>query len=121
MRKIKLTRESVAMGDDVDAPHFMEIEIQPAWTIIEILKSIINSGYLPGINGGKATWSVAINRPIAVLTQENSEFPMLICLPEYPYQGTKGFVEIQHIHFSYHAQKNPNEVYDVLSRFKIKP
>ncbi|WP_194768726.1 hypothetical protein [Tamlana sp. I1] len=61
MKKIKLTRESVAMGDDVDAPHFLEIEIGPTWTIIEILKNIIKINYLPKISGGKATWSVAIN------------------------------------------------------------
>ncbi len=120
MKNIKLTRESVAMGDDIDAPHFEEIEIQPNWTIKKILKSIIKSEYLPRISGGKATWSVAINEPIAVLTQENSESPMLICLPDYPYQGTKGFVDIEHIHFNYHAQKKPIEVFEVLSRFNIK-
>ena len=41
MKKIKLTRESVAMGDDVEAPHFLEIEIHPNWTILEILKQIL--------------------------------------------------------------------------------
>jgi hypothetical protein len=120
MKKIKLTRESVAMSDDIDAPHFMEIEIQPNWTITEILKYIIKSKYLPRISGGKATWSVAINEPIAVLTQENSQSPMLICYPEYPYQGTMGFVDIENIHFNYHAQKNPIEVLEVLREFNIK-
>ena len=121
MKKIKLTRESVAMSDDIDAPHFMEIEIQPNWTISEILKYIIKLKYLPKIDGGKATWSVAINEPIAVLTQENPESPILICLPEYPYQGTMGFKDIEHIHFNYHAQKKSSDVFDVLSRFKIRP
>ena len=40
MKKIKLTRDSVAMGDDVDAPHLLEIEIQSDWTILDILKHI---------------------------------------------------------------------------------
>ena len=39
MEKIKLTRESVSMGDDTDAPHVLEIEIQPNWTILEILNT----------------------------------------------------------------------------------
>lgn len=38
MKKIKLTRESVSMGDDIDLHHFLEIEIQQNWTILEILK-----------------------------------------------------------------------------------
>src|SRR5690606_39923641 len=83
MKKIKLTRESVAMGDDIDAPHFLEIDIEPNWTITEILKYISNINYLPKISGGRATWSVAINEPIAVLTQENPKEPLLICLPDY--------------------------------------
>jgi hypothetical protein len=120
MGKIKLTRESVSMGDDIDAPHFLEIEIQPNWTILEILKYILKLNYLPQIYGGKATWSVAINEPIAVLSQENFENPMLICLPDYPHRETMGFVNIEHIHFNYHDQKEPEEVYEVLSRFRIK-
>ncbi|MFI2742201.1 hypothetical protein ACG2LH_05640 [Zhouia sp. PK063] len=120
MKKIKLTRESVAMGDDIDAPHFLEIEIQPNWTIIEILKYISKINYLPKITGGKATWSVAIHEPIAVLTQENPKEPLLICPASYPYYGTKVVVEFDHIHFNYHAQKKANEVFEVLSRFKIK-
>ena len=120
MKKIKLTRESVAMGDDVNAPHFLEIEIDPNWKIIEILKQINKTNYLPKISGGKATWSVVINKPIAVLTQENLEEPLLICLPDYPCQGTKGYVEFDHIHFNYRAQKKASEVFEVLLRFKIK-
>jgi len=120
MKKIKLTRESVAMADDTNAPHDLEIEIDPDWTIIEILKRVAETNYLPHIIGGKATWSVAINEPIAVLTQENPKKPLLICLPEYPYHGTEGFTEFDHIHFNYHAQKEANDVFEVLVRFKIK-
>ena len=120
MRKIRLTRGSVAMGDDIDAPHLLEIKIATHWTITDILKYISRTNYLPKISGGKATWSVAINEPIAVLTQENPEEPLLICLPDYPYYGTKGFIEFDHIHFNYHAQKKASEVFEVLSRFRIK-
>lgn len=120
MKKIKLTRESVAMADDINAPHLFEIEINRSWKISQILNCIINANYLPCINGGKATWSVSINEPIAVLSQENMKNPLLICLPDYPYQGTNGFVEFNHIHFNYHAQKEAIEVFEILSRFKMK-
>lgn len=119
MKKITLTRASVAMGDDADAPHFKEIEIGRHWTILEILNHIMATNYLPTIGGGKATWSVSINGPIAVLSQENFEIPLLICLPDYPYHGTKAFIDLTHIHFNYHAQKKPEEVYTVLSRFSM--
>lgn len=120
MKKIKLTRASVAMGDDVDAPHFLEIEIEPNWTITEILEYVTDINYLPKIIGGRATWSVAINEPIAILSQENPKEPLLICFPDYPYHGMRSFVEFDHIHFNYHTQKKANEVFEVLSRFKMK-
>ena len=119
MKKITLTRESVAMGDDISAPHLWIIEIEHAWTITEILRYIVKLEYLPKILGGIATWSVAINEPIAVLSQENFDNPLLICLPDYPYQGTDAFVEFDKIHFSYHAQKGVSEVFEVLSQFKL--
>ncbi|SDR79460.1 hypothetical protein [Winogradskyella sediminis] len=120
MKKIKLTRDNVTLGDDVNAPHFLEIEIAPNWTITEIIKYILNINYLPKISGGYATWSVAIEEPIAVLTQKKHKEPLLLCFPDYPYDGTQGFVKIEHVHFNYHAQKKAHEVFEVLSRFKIK-
>jgi len=97
----------------------MEIEIQESWTITEILNKIREINYLPNIYGGVATWSVAIKQPIAVISQGNANLK-LICLPDFPYQGTKGFVEFDHIHFNYHEQKDANEVFEVLRNFKIK-
>lgn len=121
MKQIRLTRDSVAMADDIDAPHSKKIKINPNWKINDILDFILASNYLPKIKNGKATWSVAINEPIALLTQENPKSPLLICHPEYPHQETKGFVDIQYIHFNYHNQKEAKEVFDVLLRFRLKP
>lgn len=84
-KKIKLTRESVCLADDVEAPNLLEIDIQEDWTILQILNHIIKLKYLPKISGGKATWSVAIDIPIAVMSQENNYQPKLICLSEYPH------------------------------------
>ncbi len=109
------------MSDDIDAPHYKEIFISPNWKIKTILVNIMKCNYLPSIAGGKATWSMAINEPIAVITQENPESFKLICLPDYPFQGTSGFVDIQNIHFNYHAQKSSQDVFEVLLRFRIRP
>ena len=54
MKKIILTRDSVAMGDDMDAPHRMEMEINETWNILEILDKVRSLHYLPLIAGGKA-------------------------------------------------------------------
>lgn len=93
------------MSDDNAAPHFKEIIISRDWKIQTILEYIMKGNYLPSIAGGKATWSVAIHEPIAVITQENHKAFRhtfkLICLPDYPFQEASGFVDIHNIHFNY--------------------
>lgn len=118
MKTIKINRDSVAAGDDINS-HLQEITIQSNWKISDIIKHIILNNYLPLISGGKATWSVAIENPIAILTQETKFKPKLICMPEYPYSGETYEVNIEQIHFNYHAQEDPENVYKVLRRFKL--
>jgi len=65
MRKILLTRDSVFMGDDF-RDNSLEIEVNEDWKIGEILNKVLSIGYLPGISGGKATWSVAYDNPLAI-------------------------------------------------------
>ncbi len=117
-KKIILTRDSVAAGDDVDAPHYLTIEIGVDDKIEVILTVIMGLHYLPQIQGGKATWSVASNEPLAIIAQEWTK-PLLICMHEYPHHGTKGFYNIERLHFNYHAQDDPQTVFQTLRRFKI--
>ncbi|HPA70821.1 MAG TPA: hypothetical protein PKY31_01040 [Spirochaetota bacterium] len=118
MGKITVTRDSVCAADDVDAPHVKTVSIGDDWSIEEILSRIIPS-YLPLISGGKATWSVAADNPIAVMAQEWGK-PRLLCLPEYPFHDTPGFVKITSLHFNYHAQDDPDTVFRVLRRYRHK-
>ena len=117
-KEIILTRDSVAAGDDGDAPHYLTIEIDTDDRIETILKTILNLRYLPQIRGYKATWSVASNEPLAIIAQEWSA-PMLICMSEYPYQDTRAFYNIKRLHFNYHAQDDPETAFKILRRFKI--
>lgn len=121
MKKVILTRDSVAIADDIAAPHSKEIKIQSNWKIRDILDCITSLNYLPTIKDGKATWSVATDNPLAIITQENTNSPLLICHPDYPHQETKGFINIKRIHFNYHNQQDAKQVFDVLVRFKIRP
>jgi len=118
MKKLILTRDSVSMGDDA-FDHTLEIEIKEEWKINEILDKVIQINYLPKIMGGKATWSVAYDKPLAIIAQQSST-PKLIGMSEdFPYQGTKWHVNIERLHFNYHAQQDPELVYDVLNRFHV--
>ena len=117
--KILLTRDSVAMGDDVDAPHFHTLELPEKVTLIEIVDTIHHSNYLANIHGGNASWSVVSNSPIAVIAQQWNKpklFPQFELIPSLDclLKNNEGYK----FHLNYHAQLDPNIVYEVLRRFK---
>ena len=111
-KTIVVTRDSVAAGDDADAPHSMVIEIAFNDTIETVLKRISEIRYLPKIDGGKATWSVAFKQPLAVIAQEWDQ-PKLISSANQLIQHP-----VDQLHFNYHAQDDPETVFRVLSRFR---
>ncbi|MBL1319962.1 MAG: hypothetical protein COA63_002720 [Methylophaga sp.] len=112
--KIHLTRDSIAMGDDVDASHFHTIELPENVTIIEIVGAIINSNYLASIAGGKASWSLVSNNPIAIIAQQWSQAKIL---PQFNHslgsllKDAGGYK----CHINYHAQLDPDIVCSVMS------
>jgi hypothetical protein len=113
MKKILITRDSVSQGDD--AHQNLEIEIHEDWKFGEILSKVLNTGYLPKIFGGKATWCVAYHQPIAVIAQEWTE-PKFMGLEYYSLNGKNK--DFNRLHFSYFAQRDPNLVYEILWNFK---
>jgi hypothetical protein len=83
---LHLTRDSVAAGDDLDAPHRSTLLV-PDDQITEALVAAIHaSGYLPRIADGVATWSVVSDRPLAVIAQQWPEPRMVSDLPHPPEQ-----------------------------------
>jgi hypothetical protein len=79
--RILLTRGSVSQSDDVDAPHQREIVLQDGLSLKEIAATILGSGYLPTIAGGRATWSITSRVPIAVLAEQWRTPKMLTAIP----------------------------------------
>jgi len=67
--QVFLTRDSVAAGDDVDAPHDMTITVPDGSSIEAIVATVAKSGYLASIRGGKATWVATSKIPLAVVAQ----------------------------------------------------
>lgn len=114
MKKIIVTRDSVAAGDDDSAPHLLTIQVKETDSIKNIIELLAHSEYLPKIYGGEATWSVASHQPLAVIAQQWIS-ARLICLTD---QHTFVNFNLDRIHFNYHSQDPPEMVLHVLSHFK---
>ena len=114
--QVLLVRDSVAAGDDVDAPHEQTMIIPDGLSIENIIRVVAKSGYLASIAGGKATWSVGSKMPLAVVAQEWDEPKMLL-------QTSIGTAQLDlvdnrlRLHFTYYGQHDPDVVYDVLRRW----
>jgi|SaaInlStandDraft_1057018.scaffolds.fasta_scaffold102752_1 hypothetical protein len=93
---ISLTRDSVAAGDDCDAPHASEIEIN-SFTDPVVLSQQIASQYLPNISGQNHYWTAEFNeiRIAQVGPNVSRELVRLVS-----YENTN------RMHFSYHSAIN---------------
>lgn len=115
--KIIVTRDSVAAGDDVTAPHRRAFEFAKGTLLLDALTAISQSGYLANISGGRATWSAVSGVPLAVIAQEWD-------CPKNLFQGTEESIDIRnaiiHIHFNYHVQINPDVAFEVLRGLRLK-
>ena len=114
--RLQLTRSSVALVDDMDAPHLEEVNLPDEVTVEEIATWIVENRYLPqNIQGGKATWSLVSNRPIAILAQQWDKPKLLWRCPD-SLKGLNFANGVLRAHLHYHAQQDPDVVYEVLDR-----
>ena len=81
--QITIWRDSVAAGDDADAPHELLLEVTPQTTLQEITDYVLGKSYLASISGGRATWTLQSERPLAVIAQQ-WEQPHFLIPPETP-------------------------------------
>ena len=92
---IHMTRDSVAMGDDIDAPHARVVEV-PAVTDPVALVNRLYPGYLAGVCGVMHSWSCLLNGHRIATIKGNGR-----CV-----QATVEAVAYEaenHVHFVYHA------------------
>jgi hypothetical protein len=102
---IHLTRDSVAMGDDIDAPHAYALSVPIGCTLAQALQYVLNRPYLASIAGGKATWVALLQqKPMAVLAQQWPQ-PALLG-PDYMLPSD---TEVA-LHFRYYTQQQPEAV-----------
>ena len=114
---VYVSRGSVAAGDDVDAPNSDSFAVPDGTPLEEIVGGIAKSGYLPQIAGGQASWSVTSNVPVAVVAQQWVQPRMFFLL-----RGMKELDSrdgVLRLYFNYHAQVDPETVYEILWGFRL--
>jgi hypothetical protein len=115
--RIYASRESVAAGDDADAPHARSFSFAEGTTLESALARIQADRYLPGISGDEASWSVASGRPVAVMAQQWPQPRMLLHFVE-DLKDLEWLNGVLRLHFNYHAQVDPEKVYQVLRGYR---
>lgn len=109
--EVGLTRDSVCMGDDIDAPHSGAVLVPGDASPIAIVKAIQRSGYLAYV-GPNATWSVRIGAAeILFGTRHGVDFA-------WPVADEPGIQtgDIGTLFLTYHQQTDPEEL---LQRMQI--
>lgn len=68
---LNVERDSVCAADDIYSPHAKRFVFESNATVAEAISTIIQTGYLANIAGGKATWIVeSAGKPLAVVAQQ---------------------------------------------------
>ncbi|MFJ3788766.1 hypothetical protein [Kitasatospora sp. NPDC090091] len=106
--RVELTRDSVAMGDDVWAPHADVREVPDDASVRDVLDAVSGAGYLASIAGGRATWiaETADGTALAVVAQQ---WPAarLLTAGEGPIAGLADAGGVVRLHFVYRTQADP--------------
>lgn len=116
---IYVTRDSVAAGDDANAPHARTFTFDDSISIEGAIERIVAEGYLARIGGGRATWSVVSGTPIAVVAQQ-WQGPRNVSWKALDKGTLQTRNDVIGLHFNYHAQLDPDLVLQVLQRLKLQ-
>jgi hypothetical protein len=108
-------RDSVAAGDDADAPHEWILAVGPDATVSEVVERVLRAapGYLASIGGGKATWIIETDRPIAVVAQQWEE-PRYLVPAGAPVWSVVSPAARPHLQARYWCQVEPERVVEAL-------
>ena len=113
--RIRLTRDSVAAGDDVDAPHTRLIEIADVETAHAVVDLVFDKLALAAISSGQATWGLKSNVMLAVVAQQWTA-PRKLPWPGGTIQALAWSGDTLNVHAVYFAQLPPDVVFEVLRR-----
>ncbi|MFD4655956.1 hypothetical protein ACFWP2_10035 [Kitasatospora sp. NPDC058444] len=114
--RILLTRDSVAAGDDADAPHAGTVTLPDHLDAPAALAALgLPRPRLPLIGGGRATWVVrgADGTPLAVLAQQWPQ-PRPLPAAQGPLDHLAGADGTVRLHVEYRRQLDPEAEYQRL-------
>ncbi|MFI6449702.1 hypothetical protein [Kitasatospora sp. NPDC050543] len=109
--RVTLTRSSVSMGDDTDAPHEVVRELPDDMSLAELARWVRENRYLAQISGGRATWTMRCGAEVVAVLAQQWEEPRYLADPAAPlsdFAGTAGAVGVW---FRYHEQQSPDGVH----------
>jgi hypothetical protein len=112
-RSLIIWRDSVAAGDDGDAPHEVSVPTAPDATISEVVHRLARARYLASIIGGIATWIIQTDRPIAVVAQQWTA-PRYLVSPDASIWSVVDHGARPHVHARYWCQVDPDLVFECL-------
>ena len=73
--QVTCTRDSVAMGDDADAPHETSIELRDGPTVADLVGWLRSRGAPASVAGG-STWALRVSgRVVALLSEGTTTTP----------------------------------------------
>jgi hypothetical protein len=111
--ELVIWRDSVAAGDDADAPHEWILALDANATVEQVVRTIVAARYLASISTGLATWIVEGARPIAVVAQQWTE-PRFVVDPGLPIRELVKPSGKPHVEVRYWIQVSPDRVFDAL-------
>ena len=105
-RMLLLTRDSVCLADDVDAPHWSALKIACDADAVAIARAALAAGVLAWV-GSNATWTLAIG-PDRVVFGYRHGLRFARSMRSAPLTARAG--DIDRLHLRYLAQIDPNDV-----------
>jgi len=114
-------RDSVCAGDDIDAPHELKVHMSRESPLHELVEQFLEGrSYLANVQGGKATWILEGNRPLAVFALQWDQ-PRYVVLPESPIASVIDADSTPQFNFRYWCQVDPDIIFNRLQQGKRLP
>lgn len=94
---VSVERDSVCMGDDVDAPHLCRFRVSSTARLKDIFAYLSKESYLASVAGRNHRWQAVINgQPVAVFLGNNRiPEPSALLANEVSQYAHSGCIELQ--------------------------
>lgn len=74
--EIQVTRDSVCMGDDVEAPHYYSFSADANTSLNTIFSHLSSKNYLASVAGRNHSWSAVVNGDVVATFLGNNQIPV---------------------------------------------